>query len=108
MVEPVLRTLNLQSPHAKRLLVVGLVVAIVPTALLIVAVLTDFIPVFALGILAAVGMAALVISDLRRRDGANHSVNPKTGREVAHAHPHPPHAVAGAGTGSDQHKPEPH
>lgn len=101
MVDTVLRMLAYQSPHARRLLIRGLVVAMLVTALLIAGVLTGVLPPVIFGALAAVGMAVLVIGDLRRRDGKRPTKS-NPGPEVVHAPAHQP-VVAGAGAAPKEH-----
>jgi hypothetical protein len=104
MVDTVLRMLTHQSAHAKRLLIGGLTVALVVTALLIAGILTGTLPPIVFGSLVALGMAALVISDLRRRDG---TPSPKSDPEPDVVPTPPAHTrqavVAGAGAAPKDH-----
>jgi len=69
MVAMVLRHVQALNPHTKRPLLLGLLLALVMTVALVVGVVTGFLPAGLLGILAGVGMGALVLGDLRRGDG---------------------------------------
>lgn len=68
MVGQVLGTRLHLSPHAKRILVVGLVSALAVLALLIAAVVMDLLPGIIFAALAVIGMALIIFGDLQRRE----------------------------------------
>lgn len=75
MVDPVSKLLRSLGPQ-RRPLLIGLVLAVLAVAAVLVAVFTDALPLGAVAIAGGAGMAALIVRDLRDGDGVHSRRNP--------------------------------
>lgn len=84
MVGLVLRHRQTPGSDLKRPILIGFAVAILATAVLLAAVLTDAFPFTVVAAVGAVGMALLVVNDLWGRDGVRSRNKQAPRPKVAH------------------------
>lgn len=85
--------------HARRVIVLGLLVALALTGVLIAAVVDGLLPGIIFAALAVLGMAATIIGDIQRRDGADekHQAEQHASRSAQRRIKHERRARGGAG-----------